>query len=53
MFVYIKKASYVRPEVKAFAEYMIANQETIATEALFVPLTAPQVKTAKAALAAS
>ena len=53
LFVYIKKASYARPEVKAFAEYMIANQETIATEALFVPLTAPQVETAKAALAAS
>ncbi len=53
LFTYIKSASYARPEVKAFAEYMIANQEQIATEALFVPLTAAQVETAKAALAAS
>ncbi len=53
LFVYIKKAAYARPEVKAFAEYMIANQDKIATEALFVPLTAAQIETAKAALASS
>jgi phosphate transport system substrate-binding protein len=52
LFVYIKKESYRRPEVKAFTEYMLANQETIATEALFVPLTAEQTESAKATLAA-
>lgn len=53
LFVYVKKESYARPEVKAFLEYMLQNQETIATEALFTPLTPAQVEEARAALAAS
>ena len=53
LLVYVKKASYARPEVKAFVEFMLVNQDKIASEALFVPLTAAQVETAKAALASS
>lgn len=52
LFVYVKKAAAARPEVKAFAEYYIENQEAITEEALFVPLTGEQVTEAKAELAA-
>jgi phosphate transport system substrate-binding protein len=52
LYVYVKKASFARPEVKAFLEYILANETTIAEEALFVPLTAPQLETAKTALTA-
>jgi phosphate transport system substrate-binding protein len=52
LFVYVKKESFARPEVQAFLNYMIDNQETIATEALFVPLTAAQAEAATTALGA-
>lgn len=52
LYVYVKKASFARPEVKAFLEYILANEKTIAEEALFVPLTAPQLEAAKTALTA-
>ncbi len=52
LYVYVKKASFARPEVKAFLEYTLKNQETIAKEALFVPLTAEQATSANTALTA-
>lgn len=51
LFIYVKKAAAARPEVKAFAEYYFDNVEDITEEALFVPLTPDQVKTAEAELA--
>lgn len=52
LYVYVKKSSFARPEVKAFLQYMLDNQETIASEALFVPLTVEQATAAASALAA-
>ena len=52
LLVYVKKASFARPEVKDFLTYILENETKIATEALFVPLTPTQLDGAKAALAA-
>ncbi|MGQ0824908.1 MAG: PstS family phosphate ABC transporter substrate-binding protein [Actinomycetota bacterium] len=52
LFVYTKAAAAARPEVKAFVEYYFENQDAIASEALFVPLTDDQVATAEEQLAA-
>ena len=52
LYVYVKKASFARPEVKEFLTYILENEEKIATEALFVPLTPTQLDAAKSALAA-
>jgi phosphate transport system substrate-binding protein len=52
LFVYVKKSSYARQEVKDFVKYMIDNEAKIAEEALFVPLTPAQLDAAKSALAA-
>jgi phosphate transport system substrate-binding protein len=52
LFIYVKAAAAQRPEVQAFAEYYIENQESITEEALFVPLTDEQVTKATADLAA-
>ena len=51
LFVYVKTSSYARQEVKDFLAYILANEETIAQEALFVPLTPAQLEAAKAGLA--
>jgi phosphate transport system substrate-binding protein len=42
LFVYPSGRSLERPEVLAFLEFYINNQEEIAREALFIPLTAEQ-----------
>lgn len=52
LYAYVKKESFARPEVAAFLQYILDNEETIAEEALFVPLTPAQLEKAKAALAA-
>jgi len=52
LFIYIKAESAKRPEVKAFAEYYVENQDTITEEALFVPLTDDQVTKIKSELTA-
>ncbi|MGE5690000.1 MAG: PstS family phosphate ABC transporter substrate-binding protein [Pseudomonadota bacterium] len=49
LFVYVKQASFDKPEVKAFVEYMLDNADTIAGETQYVPLTQEQIDTAKAA----
>jgi phosphate transport system substrate-binding protein len=42
LYVYAKNESLGRPEVKAFAQYMLDNAESLAEGALFVPLTSEQ-----------
>ena len=42
LFIYPSAKSLARPEVLGFIEFYIANTDDIATQALFVPLTASQ-----------
>ncbi|MFM9876823.1 MAG: substrate-binding domain-containing protein, partial [Rhodoglobus sp.] len=52
LFIYVKNSSYVdAPQVKAFVDYFVQNAETIAQDALFVPLTADQITLATEELA--
>jgi len=51
LFIYVSKAAAARPEVLAFAEFFVANDEAITTKALFVPLSPEQVTAAQAAVA--
>ena len=51
LFIYTKQSAASRPEVAAFAEYYIENQEAITEEALFIPLTDEQVQKAESDLA--
>jgi phosphate transport system substrate-binding protein len=53
LFVYAKKASFERPEVQAFVEFVLDNEQQIAEAAQFVPLTDEQLTKAKADLAAA
>ena len=53
LFVYAKKEAFGRPEVEAFIQYMITNQQQIAETAQFVPLTAEQSATAEGELDAA
>ena len=51
LYVYVKVASAVKPEVKAFIDYIVAEQGPLAEEALFVPLAADQLANQAAELA--
>jgi len=42
LFIYPSKASLAKPEVKAFFDYYVANDATIAADALFIPLNEEQ-----------
>jgi phosphate transport system substrate-binding protein len=42
LFIYFKAESLGRPEVKAFAEYFVTNQDELIVEALFIPLNDEQ-----------
>jgi phosphate transport system substrate-binding protein len=53
LFIYAKKASFERPEVQAFIEFILDNEREIAEAAQFVPLTDEQLAKAKADLAAA
>jgi phosphate transport system substrate-binding protein len=44
LFIYVKNTSLQKPEVKAFVQYLLDNQQTIAETALFVPLTDEQAQ---------
>jgi phosphate transport system substrate-binding protein len=44
LFIYVKNTSLAKPEVKAFVQYLLDNEETIAQNALFVPLTDEQAQ---------
>ncbi len=50
LFVYVKRDSLQRPEVKAFLRYTIDQEYEIAADAIFVPLTDQQLQKAKQAL---
>jgi phosphate transport system substrate-binding protein len=47
LFIYVKKTSLGRTEVKAFIRFVIENEREIATAARFVPLTDKQEQEAK------
>ena len=47
LFVYVKRDSFRRAEVAAFAGFLLNNQQAIARKARFVPLTAKQAKRAR------
>jgi phosphate transport system substrate-binding protein len=51
LFMYASTKSLARPEVKAFLDYALANEPTIADAAKIVPLTDEQLTKAKSALA--
>jgi phosphate transport system substrate-binding protein len=48
LFIYTKAASFKRPEVQAFLDYIFDNEAAIAKRADFVPLTKAQLKRARA-----
>ena len=50
IFMYPSEKSLARPEVKAFMEYVVENQQTIAEAAQIVPLTDAQAAEGKKAL---
>ena len=50
LFMYPSSEAITRPEVKAFMDFVIANQEDIATAAKIVPLTAEQATKAESDL---
>jgi phosphate transport system substrate-binding protein len=52
LFMYVKKEALARPEVKAFLEYVVDNEQQIAESAQFVPLTDEQFQKAKSDLSA-
>jgi len=47
LFVYAKKASFKRPEVEAFIQYLLDNETQIAESSQYVPLTDEQLTKAK------
>ncbi len=47
LFMYPKAASLAKPEVKAFMDFVVANQDKIAEAAKIVPLTSEQATKAK------
>jgi phosphate transport system substrate-binding protein len=48
LFIYVKNQAMQRPEVEAFVDYIVANAQAIAEEALFVPLNETQLADSKA-----
>ena len=52
LFIYFKPEALTRPEVKAFAEYYVENQDDLTTEALFIPLNDEQKAAQQEELAA-
>jgi phosphate transport system substrate-binding protein len=53
LFVYAKDESLKRPEVQAFLKYYTDNAESLATTALFVPLTPDEITTEQSDFAAA
>jgi phosphate transport system substrate-binding protein len=52
LFMYVKKDALARPEVKAFLQFVLDNEQQIAESAQFVPLTDQQLEKAKSDLSA-
>jgi phosphate transport system substrate-binding protein len=44
LFIYAKRASFRRAEVRAFLGFVLNNQKAISTRARFVPLTSQQAR---------
>jgi phosphate transport system substrate-binding protein len=42
LYMYVKREALQRPEVKAFVQYIVDNSDSLAEDALFVPLTSEQ-----------
>jgi phosphate transport system substrate-binding protein len=53
LFIYVKKESLARPEVAAFAKYILDENAAISEAALFIPLTEDQLATAESDLTAA
>jgi len=53
LFIYVKNESLQKPEVKAFVQYLLDNEQTIAEDALFVPLTDEQLQESQATFEAA
>jgi phosphate transport system substrate-binding protein len=53
LFIYVKNESLQKPEVKAFVQYLLDNEQTIAENALFVPLTDEQLQESQATFEAA
>jgi phosphate transport system substrate-binding protein len=47
LFVYVKKTSFQRPEVKAFIRFILDNERDLAKAAQFVPMTDAQLQKAE------
>jgi phosphate transport system substrate-binding protein len=52
LFIYVSKAAAAKPEVGAFAMFIIEKNDEVASRALFIPLNAEQKTAAAAAVAA-
>jgi phosphate transport system substrate-binding protein len=50
LYVYVKRESLQRPEVEAFVQFVLDNEQEIAEAAKFVPLTEEQLQKAESAL---
>jgi phosphate transport system substrate-binding protein len=50
LFMYVSDKALAKPQVKAFLDFVIANQATVAQNAQIVPLTPAQLERAKQAL---
>jgi phosphate transport system substrate-binding protein len=53
LFVYVKKESLQRPEVEAFLQFFLDNEQEIAQAAQFVPLTDEQLQKSEEALSST
>jgi phosphate transport system substrate-binding protein len=53
LFVYVKTESLARPEVAAFAQYLLDSNAEISEAALFIPLNDEQLATSQETLAAA
>ena len=53
LFIYVKTESLARPEVAAFAQYLLDNNAAISEAALFIPLNDEQLATSQETLAAA
>ena len=47
LFIYVKKTSFKRPEVRAFIGYILKNERAIAKRSRFVSLTDAQLELAR------
>jgi len=48
LFIYVKRTSFKRPEVRAFIGYILKNERAIARKSRFVSLTDPQLALSRA-----